>query len=441
MYKAAQPAFAKASENAKRNKSPYGIVIITTPNNKDEGPGGFCYKEVLSKAARWNLDCYDFTDDELNEFVQNNSQNNFIFVQFTYKELGHDEAWFEEQKRNLFGDLWTIKREILLDWPISREGAAFTEAEISRVESFIKEPVSHLYSSKKYVIDLYEIPDLNMNYILSCDVSGGLSKDNSTINIIHPEDFRVVGAFRNDKIDTDNFRELIEEMMTIYFRNGLLIIERNSYGLNIIDQLKKKPEILNRMYSEFKEHIGEIKQRDGTNIKQKTKTRVYGVDTTGKTRQQMMDLLPELINNEPEKFVSPYIFDDIRGLEFRNGRIDHKVDGHDDSLMAYLIFRRAVLYGKCFRERFGIYPVASKSNVRVVSSTENYQKIVNLINAADAADSKGFLNYNNSFKALSAQQEKINKYYDENTTLEYRSDNAEEDAKLNSFRKIASWNN
>jgi hypothetical protein len=85
-----------------------------------------------------------------------------------------------------------------------------------------------------YPVYFYETPDVNLNYVLSCDVGGGLSHDSSVINIIHPGDFRIVGDFRNNKIDTDNFKKLIYGIMTLYLPNSILIIERNSYGLNII---------------------------------------------------------------------------------------------------------------------------------------------------------------------------------------------------------------
>ena len=47
--------------------------------------------------------------------------------------------------------------------------------------------------------------------------------------------------------------------MKIYFRNAILIIERNSYGLNIIQRLMKDHIIEPRMVREERETLGEKK--------------------------------------------------------------------------------------------------------------------------------------------------------------------------------------
>jgi hypothetical protein len=107
----------------------------------------------------------------------------------------------------------------------------------------------------------------------------------------------------------------------------------------------------------------------------------------------MMTLLPDIVENEADKLVSPHIQQDIRGIQRKkNGRIEHYDGGHDDSLMAYLIFRYAVFYGTCFRDKFGISPIPTKNNVKTVSSTANITKIASLIESANVADSGVFSN-------------------------------------------------
>lgn len=228
-YEACLPAYKRASENARKYGSPYGITITTTPNNLDVEAGAFCY-DMMQQAARWTVECFDFTDDELQNFIKANSKNDFLYVEYSYRQLGRNDAWLEEMIRQCNGNRAKIKREILLDWPKSMDSSVFNEEQIEKIGQFIKDPLTRFYMlNKQYCIDWYETPDVNLNYILSCDVAGGLSRDNSTIVIIHPEDFRVVADFKSNKIDTDNFRKLILELMMIYLRNSLLVVERNSY--------------------------------------------------------------------------------------------------------------------------------------------------------------------------------------------------------------------
>ena len=57
--------------------------------------------------------------------------------------------------------------------------------------------------------------------------------------------------------------------------------------------------------------------------KRKTKNIVYGVDTTSKSRDIMMSMLPDIVQNEAEKLVSPNIQQDIQGIQRKkNNKIE-----------------------------------------------------------------------------------------------------------------------
>ena len=386
---------------------------------------------MMNSAARWSLKCFDIPISELDEYVHENSQNDFIFVQYSYKELGRSEAWLEKQRRAI-GDLTTLKREVLLEWPRSMDSSVFNEEQLDKVFKFIKPVVCSILVRNKYPVNFFENPDLNTNYILSCDVSGGLSSDNSVITIIHPEDFRVVGEFKNAKIDTDAFRSLIEDLMTFYMPNSLLVIEKTGIGLPLIDTLMKNPQIEPRMYRETKERPAEKTQTNGFTVKRKTKTIVYGVDTVKQTRDQMIDLLFDIVENEYDKFVSENIYHDLVTLERKkNGKIEHASGAHDDNLMSYLIFRWAVFYGTCFRDRFGISSIPSKYNVKVVSSQENFSKISSIIESANKADAvaSGFAG-NPIYEALEIQQRRLQEDEFDSKTKQ-----------VNAFMNIMKFNN
>jgi hypothetical protein len=422
IYEAALPAWSAASDNARKNKVPYGITVTTTPNNVDTPHGAYA-KMMIDKAAKFELKCFDMSDEELKDFIYKNSSNNFVFVQYSYKELGRTEDWLKDQIRNFQGDLAKVKRELLLDWPKSTDLSVFNEEQLDKIYNCLKQPITSI-NINGYFIQFYETPDVNINYIISCDIAGGLSQDNSVITIISPEDFRVVGDFRNNKIDTENFKKLVEKLVKEYFRNSVLIIERNSYGLNIIQYFMKDRIVEPRMVQEEREVLGEKTQKDGFNIKKRTKNIVYGIDTNMKTRKLMFELLPEIIDEEYDKIVSPKIYEDIAGLETKkNGKIEHSNSTHDDSLMSYLIYRDALHYGKSLRERFKINPIPSKFNIKSMSSDEDMRKIENLLNTVQKADSLAMSN-NDVFNFLKDQQTK----------------NQEKEERLSAFERIADLN-
>lgn len=401
------PAWQTASQNAKKNKNPYGITITTTPNNLDIPQGAFC-KKIIDNSAEFIPQCFDMTEEEIREYLDANSRNNFMFVQYSYKDLGRDEAWLQKYIKDFQGDLGKMKREILLVWPRSMESSVFSEEQLEKIHYFVKEkPESTMIVDGKYPFNFYEKVDLNRNYILSCDVSGGLSGDNSAISIIDPETFKAIGYFKNNKIDTDSFKKLIFTMMTLYFRNAYLLIEANSYGLAILDSLMKDPLIEGRMYREDKGQLGEKTQKDGFTIKKKTKSIRYGVTTTKTTRKLMFDILFSIVDEEPEVIISPELYEDISVLERKkNSKIEAMEGKHDDCLMAYLIFRYAVFYGKCFRDRFGIAPVPTKSNLKVVSEESTTRQIERII----LSNRDGVDQFRDStiYQNLLEQQKKVN---------------------------------
>ena len=346
------------------------------------------------------------SDEELDDYIKKNSENNFLYVEYSYKELGRDDAWLEEMIRDCHGNRAKIKREILLEWPKSMESSVFNEEQLERIAQHTRD-AECIIRVNNYPVSFYEKPDMNINYILSCDVSGGLGHDSSAMNIIHPEDFRIVGDFVNNKIDTESYKQLIREIMTLWLPNSLLVVERNSYGLNILDALMKDPRIEPRMFRYPRESLGEKTQKDGFVVKRKTNNIIYGVDTNVQTRKQMMDLLPEIVDTEFDKLCSPNIYKNIACLERKKtGKIEHADTGHDDALMAYLIFRWAVFHKKWFSTK-GISAIPSRGNVRTVSSSSDLAKISALIDQMQKIDASVDAGINSS-AVLADQRRKLN---------------------------------
>lgn len=389
IYNALIPAWGTAAANAKKNGAPYGIRLTTTPNTLSLPQARYCY-ELIQEACRFSYNIYDVPANELSAYVSANSDNDFVYIEYSYTELGLDQVWYNTLLRKMNNDRLNAKRELDLIWPESDEDSVFDESELEMVKKYVR-PILFTLTVNGYAINFYEKPSFDMNYILSCDVSGGLSQDRSVINIIHPGDFHVVGLFASARIDTDSFRNLISTIMTQYLIHSILIIENNSYGLAILDVLMKNTAIEPRMYREQVERKGEKTLVDGHTVEKTSMRLVYGVSTTKDSRKVMYDILGTIVRDYPEIIISEMFYNEIKTLQVKkNSKIEAMEGFHDDVIMSYLIFRYALACGKCLRNMFGILPVASAHNVRASAYdgqvVNDFGAIIDLANQASYQD-------------------------------------------------------
>lgn len=353
IYKASAFALSKASEAASKNKKAYGMLKTTTPNNLDTEEGKWC-KNWIDKSAVWDISMLDWKIKELRKYVRQNSENNFIHVKFTWQELGKTEKWYEKQCQLVGYDRATIKRELDLKWSYATDVSPFEEDELELLEKNLVEHKNIIkleVDKKKYLLYVYGPINPMYPYLLAVDTSGGEKKDLSSIAFIDPQTRKTVAILFSNKITIPRMLKLIYWIMTKWLMNSFTSIERNNYGLAIIQGiLDNSPDnkyhvLKQRLFYIYKESENlDTKKVDGSKIgisKQKSKkkrTKKYGVDTTPRSRQKMFDDLFYYIREEPELIVSGFIFEDIKNLETKtSGKIEHRSGSHDDRLLSWLI--------------------------------------------------------------------------------------------------------
>lgn len=396
------PAWSTSARVAKENNSSYGIRITTTPNNLSLPQAQYCYK-LIQEACRFSYNIYDIPESELQDYVSKNSDNDYVYVYYSWQELGLTKEWYVAQLRRT--DALNVRRELDCVWPEADEGNIFTVDQLEKIKHYLK-PIVMSLNVHGYAINFYERPDFTMNYIFSCDVSGGLTLDRSVILIISPEDFHVVGLFVNARIDTEDFKQLIKTLLTDYFTHGILNIENNSYGLNIIDSLMRNPIVEPRMIRETLEKLGEKTLTDGTVQKKKSKKVVYGTNTNSQTRKLMFEMLPSIVDEEPEIFVSEDFYSEIKNLiRNKHNKIEARIGFHDDIIMSYLITRYALAYGSCFKNMFHIAPIPTRANIHNGDGAGNTM----LSNFGNIIDSANNLNqFSSDDSALQMVNQQIN---------------------------------
>lgn len=227
IYGAATPAFSTASNNAKRNGAPYGILITTTPGDLTTDEGIDAY-ETKNMATPFNEQVYDFTMDELNQYILSNKDSSFVYIRFTYKQLGRDEEYFKQMCIDLKKDWPTIRREVLLEWAVSSSNSPFTQQDLEIVKGLVREPIAQVKLNHNFFMNIYkQMTSRRYPPIIGVDISGGFEKDSSTITVIDSQTTEVVADFNCNYISPPDLAKVIYELVMTHMPNAIVNIERN----------------------------------------------------------------------------------------------------------------------------------------------------------------------------------------------------------------------
>lgn len=368
MMGAMVPAFSTASAAARENGTPYSILLTTTPSSLDIPEGKFVHDTLIEQAMDFDEKMYDYYFERglewLADFVANNSNNYFVVVKFSYKQLGKSEAWLQEQLRKMNNNMTLVKRELLLEWTYSSDDSLLDEETLNKIAQYAdRDYVSKLLILDKYMLYYIRQPSniFKKNYVISMDIAGGLGRDKTAITVIDPKDNLPTAVMYSNKMTVVDLVEVTCELLDRYFPMGIVVPELNYSGNTFMELMLKKGKYNSNLFYTIKETKAERIIQEDRDIFAKSKKkyvrkekRVYGINTTAATRKIMIeDILFNLINNKPESFNNRDIFKELKTLERKKtGKIEHSDSGHDDILMSYLIGLFAILFEQKSMKRF-----------------------------------------------------------------------------------------
>ena len=351
LYNSASPAFSKASENAEKQGMPFSRVISTTPAYLDHPSGAFCY-QIIKGSYKFRLDLLDMDINVVRDLIAGDySGSNMMYIEYSYTELGRDEIWFKKQCAGLMHDMTAIKMELLLEWLNASQSGVFSEEQIDLLKTKIKKPIDNIMVRNHNFV-LYKPYGLlrNKNFMISVDPSTGAGRDFTAFTFIDPISREILGSYKTNKTDLKLLQDLCIDLLNMYFPNAFLLVESNSIGRGILDNLMYT-NIENKLYFEYKRQVATKKiQGKSVAIHSKasgTKTKVYGAYTDETRRNNMMSIMFDAVENEPELFIDREIFDEMKTLERdKTGKINHRQGMHDDCLMSYLMGLEKLAYGE-----------------------------------------------------------------------------------------------
>lgn len=387
ILKASAPAYRKVADLAEAHGKPHCKILSTTPSDVDSYSGAVC-KELIDDSAIFIEELYDWSMKRVREYIDVNGSSGYLSIKYTWQQLGLSEEWYAQSCKDLRYDTRSIKRELDIEWTKSSDNSVFEEAELDILAKGLYTDTKNLIVeiTKEYQddfkIERNQVPymfklfteSLNPNhpYFIGCDVSGGLGKDYSTIVIVDPFDnYKEKAIFKNNKINLSDFRLLIEQVVTNIIPKSTLFIENNSYGKGVIDELLKNTTVAKKLYFEYK-----VTDKDKTKRNPKTVTNSisYGINTNTASRELMIDILREVVIEQPHTIISQELVDDISGLIYnKTGKVEHDTHTHDDCIFGKLMVLYAVKYGNNI-SKF----------LRDINSIKRVNRNINSLNAHNA---------------------------------------------------------
>lgn len=354
IYSAATPAYEKATELAIKNGAPYAISITTTPGDLATPHGAFAYK-MMNDSIPFRENFYDLTRKKLYDRILNTPDKlPFVFIQFSYLQLGETEEWYLKRYKNLNNPL-RARREYLLEWMNSNGNSPFDPDDVELVGELSRqrEMNCEVYKLNKYFdMTIYSEYHGKKPVLIGVDVAGSIGRDSSAIVVANPETLHPMAIFKSNMIELSKLRKLIQTIVRKMYPNCILTIENNSVGKGLIDELRETP-VGRVLYHEKKKRKIDMSVNSATR-KRTVESIEWGHNTNQVTRDQMMETLESIVHNSPSHVGYKELYEEIRFLELKNGRIDHSSATHDDVVMAYMGILWIVRYGKGLKGK-GIY--------------------------------------------------------------------------------------
>jgi hypothetical protein len=359
-YQSATTATITGKEQARSVGIPCANILTTTAGKLRDPSGRYAYR-IRSKCLQFNDKMYDTTNmEELEKLLNVGSTNRMFYVEYSYLQLGKTKEWFIEVTKDK--DPETVATDFLNRWLNNTSNPLLGQATSDKLVSSVIEPTTVTFMDS-LMIRWYVDPNklqlqefYNRPLVIGMDISDNVGRDSTTFVITDPGDMGVVATIR---CNTTNLTFIVRCAINLLlkFKRAVLIPERNRNGGMLIDMVIVA--LKDRNINPFKRIFNTIVQEHATtkephNIDKVDPThgpiRSHFGFTTSKASSSR-DMLYKTVFQETMKRNINRIYDqdivnEACSLVIRNGRIDHAVEGHDDTLIAYLLTIYFILYGK-----------------------------------------------------------------------------------------------
>ena len=372
-----------ARKAAKRMGTPYGVLYTTTAGKIDDRDGAFAYK-ILSDGTPWTEMFLDAGNEErLNQVVKDNGagESPLVNCTFSHRQLGISDAemWEIMARNKARGE--AAERDYLNRWtngtgsnpipPHLLKQIAESEIDPHHVEFHESGYVTRWYVPKEKIAAYMAAG----SFVIGLDTSDMVGRDAISMTVIDVRDRSVVCTGKFNRSNIYRWISFLASFM-IKYPTTVLVPERRSSAQVIIDglieimdakEIDPFSRIFNQVVNEKERHdkyfAASLAPSSRRRILDDTKG-MFGFLTDASSRNILyIDVLNNALEEAASLIRDKGLSEEFRGLMVRDGRIDHKLGGHDDMVISYLLANWLLTHGKNLAH-YGIKSADVRSSIR-----------------------------------------------------------------------------
>lgn len=232
IYVNSMPALNKAFMNAEKAGTPYGITITTTAGILSNKEGEFAF-DMINNATPFSEQWYDLSYQQIKDIVSSNMNSVFVYIKYSYKQLGLGEEWFYNQCKSMLWKMVDIRREILLEWIDTPDNSPFSQDDLEALRGMLHEPIRTVLVLNKYNFNIYDTIPVSITGtpinppIIGVDVSGGYKRDYTAISVIDSKTTKFIGGLKCNYMSIPDLARTLIWMVQTMMPNAIVNIERN----------------------------------------------------------------------------------------------------------------------------------------------------------------------------------------------------------------------
>ena len=354
-----------ARDSAERNGAYYGNVFTTTAGYLSN-PDGMYARKIYNECLKWTEKLYDCKDiEDLHKTISKNnpSGKKQVILEFNHRQLGYTDEWLARKIEEAYAEGENAEADYLNIWGEGSMASAIDKNLLKLIkESTHRDPYTTI-SNQGYITRWY-IPEEqvkanigNRKVVAALDTSDAVGKDDISMVIRDASTAEVIGVGMYNETNLITFSLFLVDLIVKY-PNLTMVIERRSSGVAIIDNLlnilpAKDIDPFKRLFNWavsdvtanendkfFKEVLAIPLFKRSMTTYDKYRA-LFGYATSGAGRSSRDNLYGEAFSASVKYTASSVrdttLINQLSGLIFKNGRIDHGPDNHDDAVISWLL--------------------------------------------------------------------------------------------------------